>query len=108
MNNLSLLFIVSSLYSIINYNRLSLSVLNRVYKNKTQVYSDIIFYTVEFFYFIWIILTSIFEFEISWPLLLIMFVSWIFLKNKNSKNNLIYQSLKIIGLLLIYLQIKPF
>lgn len=108
MSNLALLFIASSLYSVINYNRLSLSALNRVYKNKIQVYSDIIFYMVEFFYFIWIILTSIFKFEITWPLLLFMFVSWIFLRKENPKNNLIYQSLKIIGLILIYLQIKAF
>jgi hypothetical protein len=108
MNNLALLFIISSLYSIINYNRLSLSVLNRVYKNKIQVYSDIIFYAVELFYFIWIILTSIFNLEITWPLLLFMIVSWIFLRKKNSKNNLIYQILKIGGLILIYLQIKTF
>jgi hypothetical protein len=108
MNNLALLFIISSLYSIINYNRLSLSVLNRVYKNKIQVYSDIIFYAVELFYFIWIILNIIFNLEITWPLLLFMIVSWIFLRKKNSKNNLIYQILKIGGLILIYLQIKTF
>jgi hypothetical protein len=108
MNNLAILFIISSLYSIINYNRLSLSVLNRVYKNKIQVYSDIIFYAVELFYFIWIILNIIFNLEITWPLLLFMIVSWIFLRKKNSKNNLIYQILKIGGLILIYLQIKTF
>jgi hypothetical protein len=108
MNNLALLFIISSLYSIINYNRLSLSVLNRVYKNKIQVYSDIIFYAVELFYFIWIILNIIFNLEITWPLLLFMIVSWVFLRKKNSKNNLIYQILKIGGLILIYLQIKTF
>jgi hypothetical protein len=108
MNNLAILFIISSLYSIINYNRLSLSVLNRVYKNKIQVYSDIIFYVVELFYFIWIILNIIFNLEITWPLLLFMIVSWIFLRKKNSKNNLIYQILKIGGLILIYLQIKTF
>jgi hypothetical protein len=108
MNNLAILFIISSLYSIINYNRLSLSVLNRVYKNKIQVYSDIIFYAVELFYFIWIILNIIFNLEITWPLLLFMIVSWVFLRKKNSKNNLIYQILKIGGLILIYLQIKTF
>jgi hypothetical protein len=108
MNNLAILFIISSLYSIINYNRLSLSVLNRVYKNKIHVYSDIIFYAVELFYFIWIILNIIFNLEITWPLLLFMIVSWIFLRKKNSKNNLIYQILKIGGLILIYLQIKTF
>ena len=108
MNNLAILFIISSLYSIINYNRLSLSVLNRVYKNKIQVYSDIIFYAVELFYFIWIILNTIFNLEITWPLLLFMIVSWVFLRKKNSKNNLIYQILKIGGLIFIYLQIKTF
>jgi hypothetical protein len=107
MNTVALLFIVSSLYSIINYHRLSIPVLNRVYKNKVQVYFDLIFYAIELFYFIWLILITIFEFHITWPLLMLMFLSWIFLRTKTSRNNLIYQLIRVVGLVSIYLQIKP-
>ena len=107
MNTIAILFIVSSLYSIINYHRLVVPVLNRVYKNKVHVYLDLIFYVIELFYFLWLLLITIFEFKITWPLLLFMFLSWIFLRTKTSRNNLIYQLVRIVGLVSIYLQIKP-
>lgn len=107
MNTFSFLFIVSSLYSILNYNRLSLPVLNRLYKNKIQVYLDLTFYAIEFFYFIWIIIMSIFEFQVTWPLLIFTSVSWVFLRDRTSRNNLIYQLIRVVGLVSICLQIKP-
>ena len=107
MNNLALLFIITCLYSIRNCNRLSLPVLDRLYKSKIQVYLDICFYAIEIFYFVWLLVISVFSFHTTWPLVLFTSVSWIFFRNKTKKNNLIFQSLKIIFLVLVYLQIKP-
>lgn len=108
MRYLSVLFILTSLYSIINFSRLNSSVINRVYKNKIQVYLDLVFYFVEFFYFIWLTVVSLLSFHSTIFLLFITLLSWIFLKSKNYNNNLVYQSLKIIGLILILLQVELF
>lgn len=108
MSYLALLFIFTSLYSIINFQRLKSSASNRFYKSKFQVYCDLIFYSIEFCYFIWLAFATIFHFKSTVILILFTLLSWFFLKSKNQKNNFIYQVLKIIGLILVYLQIKPF
>jgi Flp pilus assembly protein TadB len=108
MSYLSLLFIFTSFYSIFNFQRLKSSASTRFYKSKFQVYCDLLFYSIEFFYFIWLVLVAIFNLKSSLILILLTFLSWMFLKSKNQKNNFIYQVLKIIGLTLILLQIKTF
>jgi hypothetical protein len=108
MSSISILFILTSLYSIFNFQRLKSSASSRFYKSKFQVYLDLGFYSIEFFYFIWLILVAIFEFKSTIILILLTFISYLFLKSKNQRNNLIYQVIKIIGLAFVYLQIKFF
>jgi hypothetical protein len=108
MSYLSILFIFTSLYSIFNFQRLQSSASTRIYNSKFQVYCDLVFYFIEFFYFIWLALVAILQFKSSLILLLLTFLSWIFLKSKTKNNNLIYQLIRLIGLCLICLEIKPF
>ena len=108
MNTLSLLFILTSFYSIFNYNRLDTSAALRSYKNRVQVYLDLLFYFAEFFYYVWLIVNSIYNFEYTWILVVFSLLAWFFLKSKSKNNNFIYQLIRIIGLSLIYLEIKFF
>jgi len=108
MNYISIIFILTSIYSIVNYNRVNLPVAFRIYKNKLQVYSDICFYFIEFFYFIWLVINLFLNFKICLPILIITIFSIILFKKKNFKNNLYYQIPKIIGLVFVFLEIEFF
>jgi hypothetical protein len=95
MKYLSILFILSTLYYLFNRNRLLLKTTNRVYKSKSIVFFDIIYYFTDILYLVWIIIMVFYDIKISLLLILLIIFRWIFLNPFKNKQDMTYIILKL-------------
>jgi hypothetical protein len=103
MKFISLLFVISTIYYLLNRSRLLLKPNDRVYKSKYNVYSDFIYYIVDFFYFLWILIMIFINFKLSLLLIILLFLRWFILDPFKEKQDMTYIILKLMVLFSIFI-----
>ena len=73
----------------------------RVYKSKTKVYLDILYFTSDILYFIWIIIMMFYSFKLSSLLVLLVFLRWFLLDPFKEKQDMSYVVLKLMVLFIM-------
>jgi hypothetical protein len=95
MKFFSILFIISTLYYLLNRNRLLLKTVSRIYKSKSSIFFDIIYYFTDILYLIWIVIMMFYEIKMSLLLILLVIFRWLFLNPFKNKQDMTYIILKL-------------
>jgi hypothetical protein len=96
MLNISLLFIFSTLYYIFNREHLRLPLKDRVYLKKYKILLDILYFTTELFYFLWLIFLYFYNIKFALILTFLILVNWLLNRKNNAKVDYSFSYIKII------------
>lgn len=100
MLSISLLFIISTIYYILNREHLRLSLKDRVYLKKYKILLDILYFASELLYFLWVILLYFYDIKFALILTFLILVNWFF--NRNSvKVDYSFSAIKLIVFILM-------
>lgn len=103
MKFLSLLFAVSTIYYLFNRSRFLLKTEDRVYKAKYNVYIDFVYYIIDLFYFLWILIMMFINFKLSLLLIVLLLLRWFILDPFKEKQDMTYIILKLMVLFSIFI-----
>jgi hypothetical protein len=103
MKFLSLLFVISTIYYLLNRSRLLLKPDVRVYKSKYSVYIDFIYYIIDFLYLPWILIMIFIDFKLSLLLITLLLLRWFILDPFKEKQDMTYIILKLMVLFSIFI-----
>jgi hypothetical protein len=103
MKFLCVIFILNQLYYLLNRERLQLSVFKRIYTQKALVYTDIFYFFNNLLYYIWLIFLIFINLNFAKIFLLLGLIRWFLLKPENEKLDYSYGVLKIISLLVYFI-----
>jgi hypothetical protein len=98
MKLFSLFFILSTLYYLFNRKHLLSKVGDRIYKNRSKVYLDILYFLSDFLYLVWVVAMIFVNFKISILLIFIIFLRWFLLDPFKDKQDMTYIVLKLMVL----------
>jgi hypothetical protein len=100
MLSISLLFIISTIYYILNREHLRLPLKDRVYLKKYKILLDILYFSTELLYFLWVILLYFYDIKFALILTFLILVNWFF--NRNSvKVDYSFSAIKLIVFILM-------
>jgi len=102
MKFFSIVFILFTLYYLLNRDHILNSPENRLYKSKFHVYLDLIYFTTDGLYLIWLFILLFLNIKFALLLLSILIMRWLTFDRFNVKIDYVFNVMKILTLIVYY------